>query len=469
MGRTALFSRRQKGGVYTVDDLAEHPGEIYFADSGHSAASDSAGFGNNPDAPQGDTLYLMPGHAETLASAGALTVDVAGISIIGLGHGDVRPTFTFATAAAASVVVSACDCTIENIRFVCNITNQNHMIDLSGDDFTVKNCSFVDGTASGLAAITADTDDGDSNYTEILDCLFYSPGGNGDAAIQIGKDHTNWLIQNNDIYGDYDEAGIDVLAGGDASALLRIYDNRITQVQAGDHAIQISGTAVTGWAVGNKLQTNAQASAFDASALSCHDNTWLDSDGTNDEEAIPANTQHAGGTAVVALAADALGAANIADDAFSYEHFATDAPVVMCVVSPLMALDGNNIEDVFTVTGPVELYGLVMQLTEAVSAHACAVHWELDPTIGASSTPICGTVDINGFAIGDCVYVTGAGASAQVKADVATAPPLACAVPAVLFAGGIDFVAANDTPTSGIANVYLMYRALVDGATVTAA
>jgi len=483
--RTALFSRRQKGGFFVVDDLPEHGGDIWFVDSGNSAASDSAGYGKDPDSPfatldyaigkctasSGDVIYLMPGHAETLASAGAVTMDVNGVKVVGIGNGDVRPTFTFATDADASVLVTGCDCEIHNCIFKCNIANQVHMIDLRGDDFLVKDCWFMEGSATGLSFITADTTDEDSNYARIENCLFYAPtSGNYDEAICLGKDHIGWRIENNDFYGDFDEAAIDVPTGGNAASMLQIYNNRITNLQAAQHAIQISGTAVTGWAVGNKLQTNAQATAFDSAALSCHDNTWVDTDGGSDEEAVPANAQHATATQLVGLQADAITAAKVADDALAYEHFDLDAPVVYCVSRASTALDGNNIEDVFTIAGgPIQLVGLFTHITEAVSADACAVKWQLDPSQAtASSTDICDTVDINAAAIGDVLYVTGASAANQVKAAAGTAIPLGCTVPAMLLPGGIDYVAANADPDSGIATVYLLYRPMGAGVTVTA-
>ena len=97
--RTALFSRKQSGGVFTVQEMQDHPGDIWFVDSTASAASDTAGFGKNPDAPtatidyavglatasKGDVIYVMPGHNETIAAATSLVIDKIGLSIIGLG------------------------------------------------------------------------------------------------------------------------------------------------------------------------------------------------------------------------------------------------------------------------------------------------------------------------------------------------------------------------------------------------
>jgi len=37
--RTALFSRNQPGGVFTINDLVNHPGNIWFVDSGDANAS----------------------------------------------------------------------------------------------------------------------------------------------------------------------------------------------------------------------------------------------------------------------------------------------------------------------------------------------------------------------------------------------------------------------------------------------
>lgn len=88
-------------------------------------------------ASKGDVIIVKAGHAETVASAGAINGDVIGVTVIGLGEGATRPTFTFSatastwtlTAASNSVyniitkpsvdsvvspfVVSAADCTLD--------------------------------------------------------------------------------------------------------------------------------------------------------------------------------------------------------------------------------------------------------------------------------------------------------------------------------------------------------------------
>lgn len=75
---------------------------------------------NECTADAGDMIYVMPGHTETISAASGITSDVAGVSIIGLGSGTERPTFTF-SATASTWVVSGASTTIKNIVGVPSI------------------------------------------------------------------------------------------------------------------------------------------------------------------------------------------------------------------------------------------------------------------------------------------------------------------------------------------------------------
>src|SRR3970040_704418 len=122
MARTPLFSRLQPGGVFMITDPGYTPGDTFFVHGG--TGTDGAGYGQNPDAPvatidyaiglctanKGDVIYVLPGHAETINTAGAIEADKAGISIIGLGNGEDRPGITVgSTLDTATVLVSAAD------------------------------------------------------------------------------------------------------------------------------------------------------------------------------------------------------------------------------------------------------------------------------------------------------------------------------------------------------------------------
>ncbi len=164
--RTALFSRRQAGGVFTISDFVEHPGDIWFVDAG--SGTNSAGFGQNPDSPvasldyavglctasQGDTIYLMPGHAENIGSATACVLDVAGIKVIGLGTGNLRPTLTLTTATTATISITAANVWLENVLVVGNFLDIASAFTVAGtaDGLTIKNVETRD-TSAVLGAL----------------------------------------------------------------------------------------------------------------------------------------------------------------------------------------------------------------------------------------------------------------------------------------------------------------------------
>lgn len=60
---------------------------------------------------RGDTIVVLPGHTENVATAAAWTLK-AGVKILCLGSGQNRPTFTF-TTAASQIVVSVANVTID--------------------------------------------------------------------------------------------------------------------------------------------------------------------------------------------------------------------------------------------------------------------------------------------------------------------------------------------------------------------
>ncbi|MBT9169245.1 MAG: hypothetical protein DDT19_02599 [Syntrophomonadaceae bacterium] len=84
-------------------------------------------------ARNGDILIVMPGHTETLTTPGAVTCNVAGVSIIGLGAGVDRPTFIFASTTA-TIAVTAPSVTIENILLIPSVNAVESPIVVSASD-----------------------------------------------------------------------------------------------------------------------------------------------------------------------------------------------------------------------------------------------------------------------------------------------------------------------------------------------
>lgn len=116
-------------------------------------------------AGQGDIIIVKPGHAETISSAAILSLNVAGVAIIGLGLGSARPTLTF-TAAAANIPVTAKDMAILNLLFVANFADVASFMTATGTntptDFTSQGCEFRD-TSSILNALAVFTGNATAN------------------------------------------------------------------------------------------------------------------------------------------------------------------------------------------------------------------------------------------------------------------------------------------------------------------
>lgn len=169
-------------------------GSVFFV---HSSGSDSAGNGLEPNTPyatlayavsqcapnNGDVIYVLEGHAETLTAAGQLQFDVAGVTVLGCGRGTVRPTFTLGTATTADVDIDAANVEIQNLRFVSGINSLAVMLDVNAANFRCGNCDFVTGSATecvNFVNLATTVDD-----FHFFDCYFFQPtdpDGTDDAA-----------------------------------------------------------------------------------------------------------------------------------------------------------------------------------------------------------------------------------------------------------------------------------------------
>lgn len=145
-----------------------HPGKIFWVSNasaamlpGQRAGSDgNQGTFNDPfatldyaigrcQAGRGDIIMIKPGHAENVSAASGITVDVAGIAIIGLGTGTLRPKFTF-TATSSTYVISAANVTHYNVVWEAGIADVVIGLDVSGvDGLSFINCETGEGAVAG--------------------------------------------------------------------------------------------------------------------------------------------------------------------------------------------------------------------------------------------------------------------------------------------------------------------------------
>lgn len=113
-------------------------------------------------ASKGDAVVVMPGHAENVASADQMSGLVAGTRVIGMGHGTIRPTFTW-TTTGSTWLLDVANATIENCILILATTANSGVsvaapITVSGAGCAIKNCQIrVDGDADDLATIPITT------------------------------------------------------------------------------------------------------------------------------------------------------------------------------------------------------------------------------------------------------------------------------------------------------------------------
>lgn len=191
-------------------------GNLWFVDSGAA----SGGNGLTPEgavttidaainlatASNGDIIIVMEGHAETITGAAGIALDVAGLTIVGLGRGRNRPVITFGTAVAASFDISAASNHVENLVLVNGIDAQTAMVNVTAADCTIKGCEFMLGDATTQTLLGILTNDS-ADRLRIEDCFMYGTTDTGvTGAIRIvGGDFI--ILRNNFITGAFATTG----------------------------------------------------------------------------------------------------------------------------------------------------------------------------------------------------------------------------------------------------------------------
>jgi hypothetical protein len=200
MGKTALFSNHQPGGMFAVEDESRGTGSRFFVQA--TAGTDRADLGRNPEAPlasldyaiglctaaKGDIIYLMEGHAETTT---AIAMDVAGVRVVGLGTGRNRPALTATAAATDLINVTAANCAIENVRLVGAASAVTALLDIAADDFRGERIVFEHG-ATPLSAVTVP---GSWSRGQLIDCMWRGTAAGPDYCIYFENGATTGTIK----------------------------------------------------------------------------------------------------------------------------------------------------------------------------------------------------------------------------------------------------------------------------------
>lgn len=185
----------------------------------------------------GDIIVVMPGHVETISSGTSCDIDVAGVTILGLGNGSDRPTFNFTTATSAQVNIDAANVRIVNCIF--DLTGFDAVvagIDVNANDFTMEKCRVIMGDSDGQAVVGV-LSDTNIDRVRIFDCEFLGDTIAGPAAaIRLigGVEH---VIARNNIQGSFSQAPLALVTTAPLRVLIE-HNALINMVGSGTAAIQ---------------------------------------------------------------------------------------------------------------------------------------------------------------------------------------------------------------------------------------
>lgn len=282
MSQVLPTGHRRRGSGFSTDSmqdferaliLVRHKGKDVYVDSAAAA-------GGNGDSWSGaytslanyitagsvanDRVHVAPGHTETIAAVGGITLAVAGVSIRGYGRGTKRPTITM-SAVASSLKVTGASVEISNILFL-SIAACTIVLDIDATDCLIDTCEFRR-TSGTVPALWIDVGTGGSangcDRLEIRDCKM-DTGTNVGATgfVELGAIANNVVIDGCVVFGDFGDACIHNPTGF-VLTNLQISRCILTNLQTGDHSIELV-SACTGNLIENYYHTDlAQQTGVD--------------------------------------------------------------------------------------------------------------------------------------------------------------------------------------------------------------
>lgn len=285
--KSALFSRPQSGGMFAIEDQSRSTGSRFYVHSGTGIS----GGGYNPDKPaltiaaalalctanKGDVIYVMPGHAESIGASG-LAWNVAGVQIIGLGTGNLRPTLTWHTTDAV-VTVSAANVLIQNIVTTVDVDEVVSMFLVTGAGVTFDGVDFNE-TASAQAIQWLLTTNA-ADYLTIKNCRHRQVNAAGGAQkwIQlVGPDFTR-IVDNTFLLVANASTSSECISGSTAVVYCEIARNLIIFSGATVDSVINLVTGSTGIISDNRIGSGtsvATAAAITGDGCFMFQNYWAD-------------------------------------------------------------------------------------------------------------------------------------------------------------------------------------------------
>jgi hypothetical protein len=230
-------------------------------------------------ANKGDVIYLMPGHAESLSGAAALNINVAGVSIVGLGNGSLRPTFTWHTTDAV-VTISANNVLVQNIFTAVDIDEVVSMFLVTGTNCTLERVDFG-ALGTSAQAIQWLLTTAAADFLTIKNSLHrqLTAAGSAQKWIQLVGTFLTRIVDNTFQIVANASTSSQLIAGTTAVVYCEISRNNILWIGATITTVVNLVTTSTGIICDNRCGSGtsvATAAAFTGDACFMFNNLWAD-------------------------------------------------------------------------------------------------------------------------------------------------------------------------------------------------
>jgi len=463
-------------------------GNAYFVDSSATGAADTRSGTSwatclatldgaiNKCANQGDVIFVAEGHTESYTTTGVkATFDTAGITVIGLGTGSNRPTFSFGHTGS-TWTISAANITLVNLLFLTAVDSVVTFGTISGADCIMIACESRDTTDKEVLDAWTVATTANRLKVDSYKHIGYIGGDANDSVFQLsGVD--DFIIQNCIFMTQSGTTAGSAVIELATECLRGLIDNCVFYVDGkSDYSDDIADTAGTSTVIvkdcydleaGGKFSGGGNGSSFSlagddvgtlGTAVAAIQTDLGDYSGRTNLKtslALLGNPDAAGATTWSALVGSNT----------SYNSFLG----TKVTKSEADILDGTQ-QTLFTVSGGrVFVTHIELEVTTAaVDAGANNTQIVTDPTVGTDA-PMCAVLDVDGDEAGTIYSITGKPGDAMVGGSGGGAPGMEIKG-FVVPEGGIDLLSAADGGVGGaLIKAELWYIPLDSGASVASA
>lgn len=469
---------------------------------------------NATTANRGDMIFVCPNHTETFTAAAGFALDVAGVSVIGLGSGNNRPVFTISsTNNSGTITQSGNNTVLKNIVVVTNDDELTNAVVVSGDNCYTE-FEHQD-TSSAVEAATVVRGDTANNWTLKLKHLGFTAGNamvstvrlddcdNVDITVDAYGIMTTAIVEmvdvastNVKVRGNFYVSGttnlsknvVDTITGStwwvdgfDGAAGAAFSGGSGNAVAVGDlSAIASDVTTIKGNVGGTDSATNVLGADNNNNTFATT-NVAANEDGTVLErlEQLQEAVNRGTGTSLAAneSLADVLYAANgIA--AFPSSAAPANGVSIAEVLREVYDQEEKAVTNttatlvngttIFTIAGgPIEIISLVARCVTANDGTASTLQWSADPTDGAAATFSAASASLANVAAGGMVILQGTSLATAPIVN-ATGVGLGQTVTnGIVIGAGIITTTIGVGSTTGTWQHHMRYKPLARGVTVS--